>query len=217
MPRPLDLHFGESLPRIFLSTCHDRRTKKLPHKHLIASLMLCMICTSCGAVGSGPALTPPVSVTVTPNSAEPFQGGTVQFHAEVENSSSSAVNWQVNQVMNGNANVGTITLSGFYTAPSLVPNPPTVTVTAVLQSDSTKIGSSSVTIQSLSSIQGPLTLSPKLSSVTTSQGLQLNVLTAGVDNSDVNWAVDGIMNGSATHGTISTTGDTLPRKRQVRI
>jgi len=210
MPNPLDLHLGERLLRGLFSVRRDQRLREFPHNLLFASLLLCMICTSCGAVGSGPASTPPVTVTVTPNSAQPFPGGNVQFHAEVENSASSAVNWQVNQVTSGNTNVGTITSNGSYTAPNSVPNPPTVTVTAVLQSDSTKIGSSSVTIQSLSSIRGPLTLSPKLSSVTTSQGLQLNVLTAGVDNSDVNWAVDGIMNGSATHGTISTTGDYSP-------
>jgi hypothetical protein len=170
-----------------------------------------MICISCGAVGSGPASPPPpVTVTVTPNSAQPFPGVNVQFNAVVENASSPAVNWQVNQAPGGNATVGTITSNGYYTAPNSVPNPATVTVTAILQADSTKTGSASVTIQSLSAIQGPLTLSPALSSVTTSQALQLNVLTTGVGNGEVNWAVDGISNGSTTVGVISTTGAYSP-------
>ena len=81
-----------------------------------------------------------------------------------------------------------------------------MTVTAVLQADSTKTGSASVTIQSLSSIQGPLALSPQLSSVTTSQTLQLTRAHSRGQQQDVNWAVDGIANGSPTVGTISTSG-----------
>jgi hypothetical protein len=207
MPNPLDLHFAECLPRGFLSILRDRRSRKFPHKLLFVSLLLCMICISCGAVGSGPP--PAVTVTVTPNSAQPFPGVNVPFKAMVENASSSAVNWQVNQVPGGNQTWGTISSNGNYTAPNSVPNPATVTVTAVLQVDSTKSGSASVTIQSLSAIQG-LTLSPALTSVTTSQTLQLNVLTAGVGNDEVNWAVDGISDGSTTVGTISPSGDYSP-------
>src|SRR4029077_4159017 len=211
MPSPLDLHFAECLPRGFLSARRDRRLREFPHKLLFASLLLCVICTSCGAVGSGPASPPPpVTVAVTPNSAQPFPGVNVQFNAVVQNATSSAVNWQVNQAPGGNATVGTISSNGFCTAPNSVPNPATVTVTAVLQADSTKTGSASVTIQSLSAIQGPLTLSPALSSVTPSQTLQLNVLTAGVGSSDGNWAVVGISNGSTTVGIISTTGAYSP-------
>src|SRR6202521_1536279 len=209
MPNPLDLHFAECLPRGFLFIRRERRSRDFHHKLLFASLLLCMICTSCGAVGSGPA-SPPVTVSVMPNSAQPFPGVNVQFNAVVQNTSSSAVNWQVNQVAGGNATVGTISSNGYYTAPNSVPNPATVTVTAVLRLDSTKTGSASVTIQSLSAIQGPLTLSPALSSVTTSQTLQLNLLTAGVGNGEVNWAVDGISNGSTTVGIISTTGAYSP-------
>ena len=210
MPSPLHLHLGECLPRGVFPTPRGARWRELPRGLLIASLLLAVICTACGAVGYGPAPPPPVTVTVTPNSAQPFPGANVQFNAVVENASSSAVNWQVNQVPGGNATVGTISSNGSYMAPNSVPNPATVTVTAVLLADSTKTGSASVTIQSLSSIQGPLTLSPKLSSVTTSQTLQLTVLTAGVGNGDVNWAVDGIANGSPTVGTISSSGAYSP-------
>jgi hypothetical protein len=197
MPSPLDLHFGESLPRSLLSACHDRRSQELPHKLLFASLMLCMICTSCGAVGSGSP--PPATVTVTPNSAQLFPGGLKQFNAVVENASNSAVKWQLSQTSVGNSNVGTITSDGSYTAPS---TPATVTVTAVLQADPTKMGSAIVTILSLSSITGPLSLSPTLSSVTTSQALQFNVLTPGVSNSDVSWA--------AAAGVITAGGNYTP-------
>ena len=97
--------------------------------------------------------------------------------------------------------IGAIDSAGLYTAPASVPNPPTVMVTAVLESDSTKSGSASVTILALSSIHGPLTIAPPLSSITTSQTLQLRVTTSGVTNSMVNWAADG---GTITAGGLYT-------------
>ncbi len=170
---------------------------------LIASFLLCMICTSCGAVGSGPAPPAPVTITVMPNSAQLFPGGNKQFNAVVENASSSAVNWQLSQPSGGNTDVGAISSSGYYTAPNTVPNQATVTVTAVLQADPTTTGSASVTSPF---IQGNYRFRLSLASVTTSQTLQLNVLTTGVTNTEVNWAVDGFANGSPTVGTLSTSG-----------
>jgi hypothetical protein len=165
-----------------------------------------MFLISCGGrTSSGPP--PQVTVTVSPTSAQPFTSTTVQFTATVQNAGSSAVNWQVNGKTGGDiTTVGAIISSGLYTAPNQVPTPPTVTVTAVLQSDPTKTASSNVNIQPQSSIQGPLSLSPGLSSVTTSQTLQLEVTTAGVSNSQVNWAVDGFPNGDSTRGTITPNG-----------
>jgi hypothetical protein len=181
---------------------------------LLFLFSLTAICISCGGLVSGPP--PPVTVSVTatvtvmPGSTQPFTGSKVQFSAVVQNAATTAVNWQVNQVPSGNSVVGTIDSTGLYAAPTSVPNPPTVAVTAVLQSDSTKTGSSSVTIQALSSIQGPLSLSPALSSVTTSQTLQLQVLTTGVTNSMVNWSVDGTPGGNAAIGTITAGGVYTP-------
>jgi hypothetical protein len=130
----------------------------------------------------------------------------VQFQAAVQNASSSGVTWQVNQIPGGNVSVGMISSTGIYTAPAAVPTPATVTVTAALQSAPTATASAAVTIQNLSAVQGPLIISPKLSSITTSQTIQLNVLTAGVNNAEVNWAVDGVPNGNLTMGTISSSG-----------
>jgi hypothetical protein len=198
MPSQLDLHCAERLLRCFLSADRGRRLRQFPHELLWLSLLFCVICTSCGAVGTAPPAPSPVTVTVTANSPNAYQGETDQFTATVQNAASAAVTWQVNGMDQGSPSFGTINTSGLYTAPIVVPSQPTVTVTAVLQSDSTKTGSSSVTILSLSSITGPLVVSPALSSLTTSQTLQLQVLTPGVSNSDVSWAVDG--------GIISPTG-----------
>jgi hypothetical protein len=165
--------------------------------------LLTMFLISCGGlVSSSPP--PPVIVTVSPASAQPFTGDQVHFTANVQNAPSSAVTWQVNETTGGNPmTVGMIDSSGLYTAPGSVPTPPTVTVTAVLQSDSSKMGSASVMINSLSTIQGPLSVSPALSSVTRSQTLQLNVTSDGLSNNQVNWAVDGVPDGDLTAGTIT--------------
>jgi hypothetical protein len=97
---------------------------------------------------------------------------------------------------------GLIDSTGLYTAPTSVPNQPTVTITAALQSDLTKTGSSSVTILSLSSLTGQLVVSPALSSVTTSQKLKLQILTPGIRNTDVSWTV--------TAGMITPDGKYTP-------
>src|SRR6202008_541842 len=87
-----------------------------------------------------------VSITIAPLSATVATGGTQQFSATVQNTSNTAVTWQVNGVAGGNATVGTILSSGLYTAPGAVPNPASVTVTAVSQADATKSASALVTV-----------------------------------------------------------------------
>src|SRR5438309_1132899 len=82
-----------------------------------------------------------VSVTISPTAATVAVGGTQPFTAMVQNTSNTAVTWQVNGMTGGNATVGTISSSGLYTAPGVVPNPATVTVTAVSQADATKSAS----------------------------------------------------------------------------
>lgn len=160
---------------------------------------------SCGGGTSSSSSRPaPVNVTVSPSSAQPFTGEQVQFTATAQNSAGATFTWEVNSQANGNSTVGTINSDGLYTAPAAVPNPSTVTITAVLQSDPLESGSSTVTIESPSGIQGSLKIVPHLSSVTTSQALQFQINTAGVSNSDANWSVDGISDGNATTGTISS-------------
>lgn len=204
MPSPLHPHLGECLSRGVSATPRDGRLREFPRLLLFAPLLLCMICTSCGAIGSGPAAPPPpppATVTVTPNSAQLFPGGNMRFKALVENASSSAVNWQLSPASIGNGDVGTITSDGNYTAPN---SPAMVTVNAVLQADPAKTGSAVVTIQ------GSLSISPALESVTTSQTLQLQVTNANVSNTQVNWTVTCISIGTCSTGTITPSGEFVP-------
>ena len=90
-----------------------------------------------------------MSVTLSPTSATVAVGGTQQFTATVQNTNNTAVTWQVNGVTGGNATVGTVSSSGLYTAPGVVPSPATVTVTAVSRADTTKSASAQVTITAI--------------------------------------------------------------------
>src|ERR1700682_21808 len=168
MHQPLDLHFRACRSRVDVDFIQPPRDGFLPGvQHSALSLLfivfplLTIFLISCGGLVS-PSTPPPapVTVTVTPSSAQSFTGDQVHFHADVQNAASPTVVWQVNTIPGGNSAVGAISDSGLFTAPNTAPNPPTVTVTAALQSDSSKAGSASVTIKPLSAIQGSLSISP---------------------------------------------------------
>src|SRR5207244_3994983 len=77
-----------------------------------------------GCAGVSTTPTPiSVSVTISPILATVAAGGTQQFSAVVQNTSNTAVTWQVNGMTGGNATVGTISSSGLYTASVLVALP----------------------------------------------------------------------------------------------
>jgi hypothetical protein len=90
---------------------------------------------------------PPVTVTVSPTSAAVKVRQSRQFTATVQNSANQAVTWKVNGIAGGNSTVGTITAAGLYTAPSSVPSPSTVQVSAQSQADPSASGNASVTIK----------------------------------------------------------------------
>jgi hypothetical protein len=89
-------------------------------------------------------VSPPISIS--PTTAAIGLSGTLQFTATVTFSTNTAVTWEVNGVSGGNATVGTISTAGLYTAPATLPNPNSVTVTAVAQADQTQVVSAAVTI-----------------------------------------------------------------------
>ena len=104
--------------------------------------------SSSSSSGNPPPPPPPVSVQVTPASASVGISTTQQFNVTVTGTTATAVSWYVNGVLNGEDTRGPITQTGLYTAPAIVPSPPTVTVTAILQSDPSKFASATVTITS---------------------------------------------------------------------
>jgi len=120
---------------------------------------------SCGGVaGAGGTTPPPVTVTVNPGLATLFTdevgnswppGVTQQqFSATVNGSTNQSVTWAVT----GAGTNGTVDGNGLYTAPAVMPNPATVTVTAtpaaagsqgsafVTVAAATPVGTSSITV-----------------------------------------------------------------------
>lgn len=101
---------------------------------------------------SNPAPPPPApTVTVSAPAAQVATGATAQFSLSVQNAPDPTVTWQVDSISGGNSNLGTITPAGLYQAPTAPPTPPKVTVTAVLATDNSISGSSSITVVASSS------------------------------------------------------------------
>jgi|WetSurMetagenome_2_1015567.scaffolds.fasta_scaffold01991_8 hypothetical protein len=87
-----------------------------------------------------------IAITISPLTATVQNGKTQQFTAKVSGTTDTGVIWKVNGVTGGNATVGTISTYGLYTAPSVVPSPAAVTVTAIASADTTKCASATVIV-----------------------------------------------------------------------
>ncbi len=142
-----------------------------------------------------------VMVTVGPYNPCVAPAGTLQFSAQVTNVTNPAVTWYVDGVANGNARVGTITSSGFYTAPATTGSH---TVKAVSVQSPASSGRSLTTITTTPSF----TVYPYTASLTpgASQSFQALVC-SNPDTNAVSYTVDGIAGGNATVGTITSTGE----------
>jgi uncharacterized protein (TIGR03437 family) len=87
-----------------------------------------------------------VGISLSPAAATVRAASTQQFTATVTGSANTAVTWSVNQIAGGNADAGTISATGLYTAPTSVPANNTVTVRAVSVADATNAASGTVMI-----------------------------------------------------------------------
>ncbi len=128
---------------------------------------------------------------------------TAAFTATVLGLTDQDVTWQVNQITGGNSTVGTITDAGVYTAPARVPNPATVTVSAVSVAEPQEgFGKESVTIALLPVTKVKVT--PVSSSVQVGLGQDFTATVVGMGdaNTAVEWEVDSEVGGDDTIGTI---------------
>jgi serine protease len=98
------------------------------------------------------AVPSPVTASIAPSSASVQAGGSTQsFTASVTHTLNTAVTWEVNGIVGGNATVGTISTAGLYSPPASAPSPAAVTVTAVSVADPSRFASAQVTITSATS------------------------------------------------------------------
>jgi YVTN family beta-propeller protein len=84
-----------------------------------------------------------ITVTVTPPDATVGTSETFQFVSNVTGSANTAVNWFVSGIAGGNANFGTISVDGLYTAPA---SPPTSNAATIATSKGAVRASGVVTI-----------------------------------------------------------------------
>jgi hypothetical protein len=95
----------------------------------------------------------PLTVAVTPKTANLLAGQTVQFSASVSGASNAAVTWSLSPAIAAAGSIDPNT--GFYTAPSVVSTVTSVTVTA------RSVANSSITDQATITLRGPaVTLAP---------------------------------------------------------
>jgi len=138
------------------------------------------------------SLVPPTfTVQVSPSSVILTGGQSQQFTAEVFGISATGVTWSLSSA------VGSISSSGFYTAPATITTTQKISVVATSVFDGTTTGTASVTLQAPATVT--VTVSPTTAPLTQGQTQQF---TATVTNStaSVVWSI------SPSVGTIDQTG-----------
>src|SRR5271168_5579192 len=158
----------------------------------------------CGYAGTPPKPSVTVSVSVLPTSALLALGATQQFQATVSGSPDTTVTWEVNGVANGNTIVGTVSGTGLYTAPAVMPSPASVTVTAISQVNPGDQASAIVTLKAavgVSVLPATATVAPGGAQIFTASISGSGSLAGGAA-----WSVNGVAGGNATLGTIVVNG-----------
>lgn len=161
-----------------------------------AVLLFAAMFASCGGNSSS------VTVTVSPNPVTVILAGSQQFTATVAGSSNTNVTWSVNTVPGGNSTVGTISSTGLYTAPAVLPNPATITITAISAVNVKITGTSAVTLDSGIRVS----VLPLTATLSASETLQFTETVTGTTNQAVTWSVNGVNGGNSTVGTITPAG-----------
>jgi hypothetical protein len=174
--------------------------------------------------GTLPVTITPVTVTVTVTPSKSNLGINQQetFSAAIKDVANQNADWYVcptlkSCVLGGNSTLGTLSPSQnadvvTYTAPATVPSPPALIVKAVSDAEPTSFGTATVTIGSTQVITVTITPSnPQTVQVNDSVG-PYTATVMGDTNQTVNWAVNGIIGGNSTIGTMITDPENLSQE-----
>lgn len=148
------------------------------------------------------AITPAVSVTLSPASASVVVRHTLQFTATVSNATNTAVTWSVNGATGGSAADGTIDASGFYTAPAVYPGLGQITITAISVQDPKQSATAAVSLEN--GVQ--ISISPTQATLNLGASLGFSATVANTSNTAVTWSVNGVNGGNSGVGIISADG-----------
>lgn len=147
-------------------------------------------------------VTLPVSVSVSPNSASVVTGKQQQFTATVSNTSNTAVNWSLAGSGCSGSACGSISSSGLYTAPSSVPSPAQVFITATSVADPTKSSTATVTVIPPVAVS----ISPTTAQLLVGKQQQFTATVTNTSNTAATWSVSGSGCSGSTCGTVSSSG-----------
>lgn len=126
------------------------------------------------------------------------------------------VTFAVNGVIGGDETLGTIDAAGLYAAPSMVPSPAQVSITATLMADPGKLASAVFAIQPIIHVDA------SQDSAMAGQNVQFEGYLRGLANTNLVWSVNGVVGGNPALGTITQEGlyqapASIPRRRTVII
>jgi uncharacterized protein (DUF1800 family) len=109
------------------------RNPQQPYPYiLLAAFAVCFAgCSNNANLGAPPT---PLTLSISGASQVRLIAST-QFVATVTGTTNPVVTWQVNGVEGGSTSSGTISTAGLYTAPTVLPNPNTVTISAIISGD----------------------------------------------------------------------------------
>lgn len=144
-----------------------------------------------------------ITVTATPDTMTVEAGDQYPVTAAVAHTTNTAVTWTMTGTGCTGAACGTLSNAGVYTAPLLIVNPATVTVTAASVADNTKTDTCVVTLVPLS-----VTISPKTLNMDAAQSQQFTATISNHDNKSVTWSVAGV--GSITNTGLYSTPAVVP-------
>ena len=151
--------------------------------------------------GSATANLMPVSVSVSPPSANLIAGAQQQFNAVVQNSANPSFTWSIAGSGCSGTACGTIGPSGVYTAPTPIPSATAVSVIATAAADPTKSGSASANLIPVS-----VSVNPSTASIYQRDMTQLVPVINGTNNPSVTWSINGMIGGGCDTGYILPTG-----------
>jgi hypothetical protein len=189
-----------------IRTDHSKRTSGRLTPLTCFSLFCALILPSCGSTSGNPVGPGTVLVAIQPASASILLGETQPFAANVTGAANTSVVWNVNGAIGGSPVIGTISASGVYTAPAVLPSPPSVTVSAVSQANAEASASGIVNLHD----DIVVTLAPSAASLPTNGGhiFTATVSATGNPAPGVTWSVGGIAGGNSSVGTIVSNGPT---------
>ncbi|MGB9072175.1 MAG: hypothetical protein WCC22_05850 [Terriglobales bacterium] len=136
----------------------------------------------------------PLFISISPTTATLGGGQTQQFTATITHHANKTVTWSL-------SGLGSLSNTGLYTAPAVVTDQTTATVTATSVVDPARSASATVTL-----IPITVGVSPATASVVVGGTQQFTATVTGTSNTSVTWSVSGAGCSGDDCGTINSTG-----------